>query len=347
MLLLSTTFVSVWPTNFRCPCRKHRSTCPLADGKRKKQYRTTVTLLTPQATLVGANEEVPSDKLDQFAAAVRGEWRGYEGRFHAQDATVQPIPDFYVPDEFSEWGVRPNGFETNHSTIVRKGTLYRKFLRVLPAVSLFADHVDVEEDNAQIQLTSTDDVSTAIFTDGSFVTGAARVAIRRESRLDKWPSLLLSVQDPRPDSRRAANVWTKFDFEHAKFVDNVRVVVENWVDDFSDSPELEGSSGFVDGWVSDPRTEPGALAGSWTEDEDDKVDDGNTRIITRSEDPDNNTSQLLLPNGLDVSIHSSDGLTVQVGWLVDKDKRIIVSRHFSPDGHVKHSRRSVECRLVD
>lgn len=347
MLLLSTTFVSVWPTNFRCPCRKLRPTCRLAEGKRKKQYQTTDTSQTPQATIVGANEEVSSDKLDQFAAAVRGEWRGYEGRFHAQDATVQPIPDFYVPDEFSEWGVRPNGFETNHSTIVRKGTLYRKFLRVLPAVSLFADHVDVEEDNTQIQLTPTNDVSTAIFSDGSFVTGAARVAVRRESRLDKWPSILLSVQDPRPDSRRAANVWVKFDFEHAKFVDNVRVVVENWADDFSDSPELEGSSGFVDGWVSESRTEPGALAGSWTEDEDDKVDDSNARTITRSELSDDSMSRLLLPNGLDVSVHSNAGLTVQVGWLVDKDTRIIVSRRFSPDGVVEHSRRNVERRLAD
>lgn len=344
----TTTFVSVWTTNSIWLRAKHRLACPLVDRSNRKQYGATFALYTPRATLIGANERATSEQLDQFASAVRGEWRGYEGRFHAQNATVQPIPDYYVPDEFSEWGVRPNGFETNHSTIVRKDTLYRKFLRVLPTVTLFADHVDVEEDSTQILLTPTDDVSTAIFSDGSFVTGAPQVATRRESRLDKWPTLLLSVQDPRSNFRRSANVWVKLDFEHVKFADDVRVVIENWADEFSDSPELEGSSGFIDGWVSDSCTEPDVLAGRWVEDEGKDVgDNGDRHVITRSGHADEGMSRLLLPNGLDVSIHSHDGLTVQVGWLVDGDTRIIVCRRFAQDGAVEHSRRSVERRLSD
>lgn len=309
-------------------------------SKRQRCHRSIRTFTVPRVTLLHPGDANATDHLDRFAAAVRGEWRGYEGRFRADDARVKPVPDYYVPEEFSEWGVRPNGFETNHSIIVRGDKLFRKFLRILPSVSLFADHVDVEEDHVEIPLVSTDSISTASFPDGSFITGAQRVEPKRESLLSKWPALLLSIQDPRSEVRRAANVWVKFDFANGNFVDEVRVVVESWSDEFSDTPELEGSSGFVDGWVSEPNVDPKALTGNWHTEDDLVIQDGSDNIATKEHGNDE-MARLLLPNGLDLSLQRDDNLTVQVGWLVKDDLRIVLRRCFAPDGVVLSSQRTV------
>lgn len=342
-----------------------KGTGRLARGTSLKRRRTCLPQLCfyttrniPTATTVQSGAKPSDELLEQFAAAVTGEWKGYEGQFDSGTGKIKPIPDYYIPEQFLEWDLTPRGFETNHSVIVRDTRLFRKFFRILPTVSLFADHVDYEEDFTVTQLNEpeiSDATSTALFADGSFVSGPGRVVVRRESRLDKWPSAVFSLQDARDNMRRAANVWLRFNFENRSFVDDIRVVVENRSCDYCDGADLEGSSGFVDGWVSLPPGDPAQLKGEWaihsantTDSSNDSPSGGASTTIERRTNPIDADVALFLPNGIDLSIsgaENDDGIIVRVGWLVDYNTRIVLCRHFQKDGAVVMSQRLVEQRL--
>lgn len=340
------------------PLKRRRAAAGLSQNKRDYQRCYGSTPLV--ATIVKPGTEPAEEVLEQFSAAVAGEWTGYEGRFDGDTAKVQEIPDYYVPDQFLEWGLTPKGFETNHSVIVRGTQLFRKFFRILPTVSLFADHVDTEEEFSVIPLHSSEGEeknSTAIFSDGCFVAGPGRVKPKRESRLDKWPSVSFCIRDARDGEKRAANIWLQFDFENRAFKNDVRAIVERWSCRYCDGADLEGSSGFIDGWVSETPGGADQLAGDWVVHGARLEGGGATAAaaareeqqqqpVSRGEGLDARVA-LFLPQGLDVSIRDADegAVVLQAGWLVDEGTRVVLRRHFHSDGSVAYSQRVVEQRV--
>lgn len=359
------------------------SNTPLVSKRRRRCLPQHKTLTTPKAVIVKPDDEPTETVLESFSAASRGEWKGYEGKFNSETGEAVIIPDYYIPEQFLEWGLSPKGFESNHSIIVRNGKLYRKFFRILPTVSLFADHVDLEEELKIIPLLSsqhtdgsdTDSATTTttIYTDGSFVSGARKVLTKRESRLDKWPSITFCLRDDvggdtdnGSGKRRSANMWVQFDFEQRKLVGEVRAVIEEWSCDYCDGADLEGSSGFVDGWPSHPCGSAQNISGEWTvvkcggidssmseEDGDDSSTKTTAAAATATQadkvvrDGSVEEGVVFLPDGLDVSISEcaqTDGVVVQAGWLVNENTRVVLRRQFGADGTVEHTEHVVEVR---
>lgn len=311
----------------------------------------------PVATIIKPETNFSDSDLESFSTAVEGEWPGYEGNFNSTTAAVNDVHESYIPEQFEEWGLKPRGFETNHSVIVRGDKLYRKFFRILPSVSLFGDHVDLEEEFNMTPLTSQGtDESLAIFPDGSFVTSKAKVTAVRTSKLDKYPSVSFSVQDARKTQRRCLNIWVCFDFEEQKFFKDIRVIIEKHNGDYCDGADMEGSSGFVEGWTSGKAGEPAQLKGEWVvhtassiDPEDDASMSGEA-IVLRGDDVGDHVA-LFLPGGVDLAIKEDTSgigegaLLVQAGWLVDADTRVVLRRSFRAEGTVAYSQRLVERRL--
>lgn len=300
--------------------------------------------------------------MDKFATAVRGEWTGYEGNFDGNSAKVQPVPDYYIPDQFVEWGLVPHGFESNHSVTVRGDKLYRKFFRILPGVSLFADHVDLEEDlvilplGADAAAPTTPDALPVPFADGSFMSGARVVPIELKSRLEKHPQLKLSLRDPRVGETSALNLWLRFDLSTHAFVGDVRAVIETHTCQYCDGADIEGSSGFVDGWVSGGPGCAADLKGEWAQlsclvfDPSDEPEDLAEAVVLRGDESDAHV-HLFLPGGIDIAIRPDNTafndayVMIQSGWLVDEDTRVVLRRSFDKDGAVAYSQRVVERRV--
>lgn len=276
--------------------------------------------------------------LTPFSTAVRGEWTGYEGLFNAQTGTSVAIPDYYVPEQFSDWNVTPHGFECNHSVIVRDTKLYRKFFRIIPCVSQFGDHVDAEEELLCDELTQSG-VST--FDDGAFIICDNPVLTRMESKLDKLPVIQFYLRDPLADARRGLRVSFAFDFESAEARGEMRVVLEEWACVYCDGANMEGSSGYVEGWVMGERCNWNSLKGMWRTDEGENVDRTNEKILKEMD------SLVYLPGGIDVSVGKlkDDGLVLQTGWLVNEDTRMILRRRLGCDGTIQNSERIVERRV--
>lgn len=291
-----------------------------------------------QAHLLRVGQAYDKANLDLFSEKVRGEWNGYEGNFDIETGAPQAVPDYYIPEQFVEWGIVPRGFESTHSVIVRGTKLYRKFFRVLPSVSLFADHVDLEEDFRELDLAT--EPAAHFFPDGSFATGPEKVCVRKDSLLDKWPAAELCLHDPRDGERNALHINVKFDFEKRELIDTLRAVVEKWNCVYCDGADIDGSSGFVEGWVSGDPFQPGALAGRWK-----STSEGDERIVERNAPESLPSKHLFLPHGIDVAVLDSEGVDVQVGWLVDDATRIVLKRSFGQDGSVLSSQHIVEHRV--
>lgn len=298
---------------------------------------------TRAATRVQSGDALDPAVLAAFAEEVLGEWTGYEGVFCSETGSVLPVPDYYIPDEFVEWGLVPKGFASNHSIIVRGETLYRKFFRVLPTVSVFADHVDLEENFVVTNIA--EESAMHIFPDGSFSGGPSPVCVERNSILDKWPAVDFCVRDPRPgaDNKQAVHVRFAFDFAAAAMVDNVTVIHEKHTCIYCDGADIEGSSGFVEGWVVEEPSAPEHLTGEWV------VEGPEEKAVAR---PDGGPlaqpgKQIYLPKGIDVAVERvKDGANIvaRVGWLVEPDTRVVMTRSFDADGTVLSSQHCVEVR---
>lgn len=295
----------------------------------------------PRATLIRAGSPPSAAEVEAFAEAIRGEWPGYEGTFDVQTGRATPVPDYYIPEQFAEWGLVPHGFESNHSITVRGTTLYRKFFRVLPAVSLFADHVDLEEDLSALDIAA--EPALHVFPDGAFAAGPSPVCVAKTSALQKWPRVELCLRDPRDDRRVALHVHCSFDFEKRQLVREIRAVREQYSCIYCDGADIEGSSGYVEGWVIGPAGAPDALRGEWR-----VVGGSEERVITREAGaPESPAKQLYLPDGVDVGVTDDEngGLVVHAGWLVDDATRVVMRRGFAADGSVRYSERLVEHRV--
>jgi hypothetical protein len=294
--------------------------------------------LVPVAT---AAQSLAGDVLESFAAAVRGEWTGFEASFDGEGKPVK-VENYYVPEEFIEWGIWPTGFISTHSVIVRGTTLYHKHFRSLPTVSHFGDHVELEDELTTFDVSGADPGFMA-WADGSFSAGPAVVMTSHKSILDAWPVARMVLRH----EGKAVHVLVKFDFAKHELADDVRVFVERYSCIFCDGADIEGCSGNTPGFSDEDPMRPHHLAGDWT------VEGApQPTKITRPKgglSPVPN-KHVYLPKGVDVGIHadsnsSEGGVAVHVGWLVDPATRIVMSRAFHGDGTVRMSYRHTETKV--
>ncbi|CAN8068619.1 unnamed protein product [Agarophyton chilense] len=268
--------------------------------------------------------------ITSFTEQIKGEWTGYEGNFSPETGKALPVPDYYVPEEFSEWGLRPLGFESNHSITVRSDKLYRKFFRVLPSVSLFADHVDAEED---FRCDTIGDGLT-VYYDGSFVNGKKALPTKR-SKLERAPRIEFRLSHPY-EEKQAANVTLNVDFESACIVQEIRAVVEKWSCVYCDGADMDGSSGYIEGWVNGATGNPHELTGRWLRGD---------ALFEREEGTQREGGAVFLPEGIDVAFEErpDGGRTARAAWRI-RDRRVALQRIFDAEGNLVNTERFVEHR---
>jgi hypothetical protein len=189
-------------------------------------------------------------------------------------------------------------------------------------VTIFGDHVDVEEELSIID--TAEEAGFYAFLDGSFSSGPASVVVDRKSELEKWPSAELVLRN----GPHAARAKFTFDFSKAELVKPVHATVEKFSCAWCDGGDLEGSSGYVEGWANDPPMDPSALDGDWNT--------GGAPASPRA--------QLYLPSGLDVGLVKAEngGCVLHVGWLVEPRQRVVLTRTYSADGKVVGSEKTEE-----
>lgn len=225
-----------------------------------------------------------------------------------------PIPDYYIPEEFREWGIVPSGFECHTSVHAPGAVIRRKHIRVLPAVSHFGDHIDVEEDSLSVDVGAR---GVAVFPDGCWAHGAD-VAGVKEGKLGKWPRVHMFLRD----GGRACGVALRFDRVSGCVVDDVVVVMHDWVGEYADSGVMEGGSGYVSGWVD--RGGAVDVDGVW------KAENGDTVV---------ESGGVALPAGVDVGARrGEDGCLVWAGWTAE-EKRLVLRRLYDDDGKLVYSER--------
>lgn len=265
-----------------------------------------------------------------FPSRTSGEWTGYESQFNLQGAPL-PIPDYYVPEEFLEWNQTPYGFEVVHSIHVRPPHLHVKHLRVLPSVSVFGDHVDLEDSLHTYDMSLSHNIP---FQDGSFSVGPSPVVVKKESLLEKWPWAKMALRN----DNNGIQVAVKFDLHQVKFVQQIDMCVEKWTSEWSDGNNLEGGSGFVQGWAEEECMKPSMLEGTWETHDGQKLDRETIHV--------QDGKRVFLPRGVDVSIDKlHDHVQVTVGWLYHQDARMTLTRVYDQQGNVINVLQSTEHRL--
>ncbi len=328
---------------FTKPTARRVTSRPRRHGHAVRRRRLTLCVqndleTVPTSGTVRSGDELDGARLASFAAAVKGEWAGFEGEFDAATGAVRPIPNYYVPEDFATWGLEPKGFECNHSSIVRGTKYYLKFFRVLPTVALFADHVDLETTFTVTDLGA--ERGAHVFRNGSHSGGPTPVNTVRDSILDAWPAADLCIRHDAPGARRAVHARLRFDFANAALVDTVRVVRESFSCVYCDGADIEGSSGYVEGWPDNPKATPADLAGEW------QLDDGTSISRPDGGPPETPSKCLYLPSGITVGVdRTSEGEVVAwLGWCVDDTHRYVLTRSYAPDGSVIESKLSRETR---
>ncbi|CAN8069080.1 unnamed protein product [Agarophyton chilense] len=254
--------------------------------------------------------------------ATNGEWFGYEATF-SSEGTVLSIPDRYVPDEFRDWGVAPNGFDIVSSSKVTEDTLYLKHTRALPSVGCEADAVIPE-----VSVLKWEGPGNGGFSDGCISCGSLQY--------DGSPMLTILV---------SGKERVQLCFRVNEQVGDVTVFRESWGSEFCDGQVLPGCGGgtrFAEGSkmnISD-------LLGSW-EYESEEVDfskDSNIRQTSGALSRKSLEGELVtLPIGLSVRVLQEGGsVLVESGWLHD-DKRIVIERQYE-EGVLTKIKKSIERR---
>lgn len=184
--------------------------------------------------------------------------------------------------------------------------------------------MDAEED-----LTVTDaeeEEGFYAFPDGSFSFGPAEVIVDRTSELQKWPKAELVLRN----GAHVARAQFVFDFAKGELVKPMHATVEKFSIKWCDGADLEGSSGYIEGWANDEPMEASALDGDWNS--------GGAPATPRT--------QLYLPSGIDVGVQKAGdgGCVLLLGWLVEPGRRLVLTRTYTSDGKATGSTRVEELR---
>ncbi|GAB0497993.1 hypothetical protein MMPV_009332 [Pyropia vietnamensis] len=116
----------------------------------------------------------------RFAAAIAGDWRGYESSFSVATGTASSIPAYLIPDEFRQWNVAVTGYETLTSSVVLPPSdeggpsiLETVRTRALPAVGCENDAVvpDASTFTAALPVSEDGETATIGFSSGAYASG--------------------------------------------------------------------------------------------------------------------------------------------------------------------------------
>eukprot|EP00181_Compsopogon_caeruleus_P005297 CAMPEP_0184680162 /NCGR_PEP_ID=MMETSP0312-20130426/3049_1 /TAXON_ID=31354 /ORGANISM="Compsopogon coeruleus, Strain SAG 36.94" /LENGTH=364 /DNA_ID=CAMNT_0027130101 /DNA_START=106 /DNA_END=1200 /DNA_ORIENTATION=- len=303
----------------------------------------------------GAGVGVAASAVEDFTGKEKkdlwsGEWVGHEGRFSATSGKVIPLPNYYVPEEFAQWGIEPRGFESNNSVTLRARPslssagsdgseaveeistwIWRKHTRILPSVSMFADHVDVEEDVHEINV---GEPGFSAFEDGSYFYGPS-VLRCRESKLVLHPIFELVIQNPvKTESDQPERVLARFRFDvEGRRVDgDIQLILERFDMPFANGQFIEGGSGYRGGFTEDSPVDPADLSGYWKR----STPDAGVWTLTETSIP------LCFPRGM-YFIQNQDNdtgeLLLGMGWVLEPGRQVVVVRRFDADGNTIESSR--------
>lgn len=317
-----------------------------------------------------------------FAAAVAGEWFGYEASFAVRDGAPMSIPEHYVPDEFRNWGVEVLGFEEVTSSRVVDAAensaaggagaashLYVKRTRALPSVGCEADAV-VPESRVE-RFTAGADLDVAVseygvtgtviggaalgFDDGAWSAGPATFD---QDTFGRWYACMV---DPAAETPRRA----RLEFSAVNEPRGAVVAfVETHDGPFCDGELLPGCGGNNSSFAERDALTAGELAGKWRVvttafacEEANSGGDGehvvslwgetqSEEVVTRTDEDVAEEVNVLMPMGLSVGMQKCDdgGMFFRAGWLTTPTSRAVVTRYYGSDGNLASISRSVETK---
>lgn len=138
--------------------------------------------VTTDSTTASLNPAAVADTPPAcFAAAIAGDWRGYESAFSVATGAASSIPAYLIPDEFRQWNVAVTGYETLTSSVVLPpsdgdggpSVLETVRTRALPAVGCENDAVvaDAATFTAALPLSADGETATVGFSSGAYASG--------------------------------------------------------------------------------------------------------------------------------------------------------------------------------
>lgn len=277
-----------------------------------------------------------------FAAAVSGEWFGYECTFSLATGAAQCVPERYVPDEYRQWGVEIKGFECLTSTQLLRGSLRTKRTRVLPSVGCEADAVVPEVAERVIDPVAAP--AAAAFDCGSYAAGPVNLAADERA----WS---LCLAEPGEAGCRRTRVRVDAGDVLEGF-GALEVHVETWEGPFVDGAVLPGCGGEHASFADGERLGADALVGKWKVEETVYAREGagwtrseKRNVVERDAEDAERLVGLALPKGVNVRAETEDaGAVIEAGWLVKQGLRVTVRREHAPDGNVVRCSRRVERR---
>jgi hypothetical protein len=318
----------------------------------------------------------------KFAKAVAGEWFGYEVSFAVNDGSPLSIPERYIPDEFSQWGVQVLGFEEVTSSRVfgadgksggggdgEGSHLYLKRTRALPIVGCEADAVVPECRYERFVAGASADVSVSEYgVKGTVVTGAAvgfddgawsaGPPAFDQDAFGRWYACIV---DPAAEARRARLEFSTVNEPRGAVV----AFVETNEGPFCDGELLPGCGGKNSSFAEQPALTAAELSGSWevettvyTSEGTDTSETGehvvsgwfvsrSFSVVVRSEEQVQTEVNVFMPTGLSVGMVKSDGeeMEFRAGWLTSPSRRVVVSRLYGAHGKLVSISRSAEKKI--
>lgn len=208
----------------------------------------------------------------QFVERVSGEWEGTTASFTLTGAPL-PLPDYYVPQAFRDWGVELLDWQSQCSCdISTDGGIKVSTKRLLPTVGCEADAIAFKED-LQTALNSRDQQDNPILADGSYFAGPASFspddsALKLEFVLPTSPE---SAEGPARTRVRVVIHLTQYS-PHNMSPEKIDLHRERWDGAYNPNLQLSGCGGGMSGFakgekasVSDARSEGWRLlqGGSW------------------------------------------------------------------------------------
>lgn len=290
----------------------------------------------------------PSDFSNaSFVTNASGEWFGYQVTFSAKTGAPQPIPERFVPEEFSNWGVTINGFDAlTSTTVTEEGTLFMRETLALPTVGCEADAIVPEVDESELPVLSAETRAVA-FDDGSLCVAPTQLFATSLSQ--RWSVILaaggLQVEGDDKEKRTRARIsFGRVD----EGVGKVVVFVERWDADYNGGSVLPGCGGAATSFADGKRVASDAANGDWqTRVENCSAESAWT--VTASEEHVKREGCadgiLALPKGLSLRIYREAGTCfVEAAWLVNDARRVALTAEYTSDGALVGIRHNIETR---
>ncbi|GJQ10977.1 hypothetical protein GpartN1_g2768.t1 [Galdieria partita] len=197
--------------------------------------------------------------LDVFESAVTGEWKGFEASFDPETGNAVQVPLTSLPDAFVEWNVKPTGYESYNSMVIRNNQLYRRHSRILPSVSFDADTIDLE---TEVYFYDLNEEGFVFLADGSYSKGP--VSLQQEQTAKPYDSFefCLCVLS---DSNAPTRYLFRFpvDIKRKQLWGDVQVFLEYRDGEFCDGNAISSGSGYMEGFSSDVPLPESLLNGKW------------------------------------------------------------------------------------